>query len=275
MQPRPEPALPDVHVELRGVVAPEAADHARAAVTAMFEHAHEPILYARVVLAASADPAVARPATAQANLDLNGRLVRAHVAAETMDEAIDLLADRLRTRLERMALDWEARRARTTSPQPHEWRHGDEPSHRPGYYPRPPDERQIVRHKSFALAVETPDEAAFEMDAMDYDFHLFTDVADGLDAVIYRAGPTGYRVARTGPPAPAAGPTAIALTQSAQPALELTVNEAVERLDVTGWPFVFFVNPDSDRGNVLYRRYDGHYGLITPALAARGRADRT
>ena len=41
--------------------------------------------------------------------------------------------------------------------------------------------------------------------------------------------------------------------------------EAVERLDVDVEPFVFFVEPESGRGNVVYRRYDGHYGLITPA----------
>ncbi|MCQ4083887.1 sigma 54 modulation/S30EA ribosomal C-terminal domain-containing protein [Streptomyces sp. RB6PN25] len=50
----------------------------------------------------------------------------------------------------------------------------------------------MVRHKSFSLARETPDEAAFEMEAMDYDFHLFTDLDTGRDSVIYRAGPTGY-----------------------------------------------------------------------------------
>jgi hypothetical protein len=26
--------------------------------------------------------------------------------------------------------------------------------------------------------------------------------------------------------------------------------------------FVFFVDPDSRRGNVVFRRYDGNYGLI-------------
>ncbi|MBO1414556.1 sigma 54 modulation/S30EA ribosomal C-terminal domain-containing protein, partial [Streptomyces sp. FH025] len=30
-------------------------------------------------------------------------------------------------------------------------------------------------------------------------------------------------------------------------------------------PFVFYTDTSTGRGNVLYRRYDGHYGLITPA----------
>ncbi|MFI8458033.1 sigma 54 modulation/S30EA ribosomal C-terminal domain-containing protein [Kitasatospora sp. NPDC085464] len=46
---------------------------------------------------------------------------------------------------------------------------------------------------------------------------------------------------------------------------ELTVAEAVSRLDLTGLPFVFFTDTATGRGNVLYHRYDGHYGLITPA----------
>jgi hypothetical protein len=33
--------------------------------------------------------------------------------------------------------------------------------------------------------------------AMDYDVHLFTDAATGEDAVVYRAGPSGLRLARS------------------------------------------------------------------------------
>ena len=44
----------------------------------------------------------------------------------------------------------------------------------------------------------------------------------------------------------------------------LRLDEAEERLDVGHEPFVFFVDAASGRGHVLYRRYDGHYGLIVP-----------
>lgn len=46
---------------------------------------------------------------------------------------------------------------------------------------------------------------------------------------------------------------------------ELTVAEAMERLAADRETFVFFVNALTGRGNVIYRRYDGHYGLVTPA----------
>jgi hypothetical protein len=43
------------------------------------------------------------------------------------------------------------------------------------------------------------------------------------------------------------------------------VQQATQRLDDGGEPFVFFANAMTGRGNVVYRRYDGNYGLITPA----------
>lgn len=255
----------DVVVVVRGRVPGDAADHVRSRIAALARHAHEPVLYARAKITEARDPAVASPAIAQANLDLNGRLVQAHVAAETMREAIDLLHDRLARRLERMARHWEARRGGRPAPGEHEWRHSKLPTHRPDYHPRPADQRQILRHKAFTLAVATPDEAAFDMDAMDYDFHLFTDPDTGRDSVIYRAGPTGYRVAGTAAAAKPAGPAAMPLTVSSAPAPCLAISEAIERLELTGQPFVFFVDADTERGNILYHRYDGHYGLITPA----------
>ena len=44
----------------------------------------------------------------------------------------------------------------------------------------------------------------------------------------------------------------------------LGLDEAIERIGVGGERFVFFADSASGRGNVLYRRYDGHYGLIAP-----------
>jgi sigma 54 modulation/S30EA-like ribosomal protein len=57
----------------------------------------------------------------------------------------------------------------------------------------------------------------------------------------------------------------------------LTVGQAVERLDATELPYRFFRDAGTHRGAVLYRRYDGHYGLITPAessVESRSSADQ-
>ena len=45
-----------------------------------------------------------------------------------------------------------------------------------------------MRRKSYALARETPKEAAAEAELMDYDFHLFTERLTGQDSVICRTG---------------------------------------------------------------------------------------
>ena len=138
--------------------------------------------------------------------------------------------------------------------------------HRPSYFPRPQGERRIIRHKSFTLATCTVDEAALHMDLLDYDFHLFTEKATNQDSVLYRAGPTGYRLAQVKPaPAERLANFQLPLTISPQPAPRLTVGQATERLGLLGLPFLFFVDATQDRGCLLYHRYDGHYGLITPA----------
>ncbi|MFI8089338.1 sigma 54 modulation/S30EA ribosomal C-terminal domain-containing protein [Streptomyces sp. NPDC086080] len=255
---------PEIQVEAQGQMPPGVIEYAREKVRALTGRTREPVLFARVKLTHMANPALERPAIAQANLDVNGRPARAHVAATTVIEAVDLLQNRLAAALERLEQHWEARRGKTPLPGPHEWRHGMEPTHRPDYFPRPPEERQVVRHKSYSLARESPDEAAFELETMDYGFHLFTDIGTGEDSVLYRSGPTGYRLAQVHPHPEPVGPTAVPLTLSELPAPRMTEAGAKERLDLTGYPFVFFADAATGRGNVLYHRYDGHYGLISP-----------
>ena len=44
----------------------------------------------------------------------------------------------------------------------------------------------------------------------------------------------------------------------------MTVNEATLQLELVGHDFFVFTNAESNRTNVVYRRNDGHYGLIEP-----------
>jgi ribosome-associated translation inhibitor RaiA len=263
--------VPEITVQTNGPVSRTSEQYARDKVTALAGYLREPILHARIRLTRRLDPAVERKAIVQANLDVNGKFVRAQVAAATMREAIDALQDRLRDRIERLNPHWEARRGGVAPPAaPREsvapqWRHAGEPAHRPDYYPRPVEEREIVRHKTFALAAESIDEAVFELESMDYSFHLFTDIETGQDGIVYRAGPTGYRLAELHGLEDGHKPTVVALTFSQHDAPELTRHEAIQRLELTGLPFVFYANRQTGRGAVLYHRYDGHYGLITPS----------
>jgi ribosome-associated translation inhibitor RaiA len=213
----------DVEVTTHGHLS-DGKDYARAKIGALGRFTHQPVLHAHVRLSEHADPAVTRRVIAQANLDVNGRLVRAQVEATTVREAIDRLEARLRRKLERIAQHWEARRGKVPSTDPHEWRHESEPTHRPSYFPRPPDQCRIIRHKSFTLGVRSVDEAAQEMELLDYDFHLFTEKGTKQASVLYRSGPSGYRLAQVQPSPEELAPHKLSVTISPQPAPRLTID---------------------------------------------------
>lgn len=265
MRQKAEPSsVIDVKVTTHGEL-PGAADYARRKIGGLGHLTHRRVLDARVRLSKHGDPAIERPVIAQANLDVNGRPVRAQVAGLNAREAIDRLEARLRTRLERVAGHWDARGAVPVEGT-HEWRHESEPTRRASFYPRPPDERRIIRRKSFAMAPCTVDQAALEMEMLDYDFHLFTEKGTGFAAVLYRGGPTGCRLALVAPaPAGELSPFERPVTISPQPVPCLTQSQAIERLGLLGLPFLFYIDAAEGRASVLYHRYDGHYGLITPA----------
>lgn len=252
----------DVTVSAPGEL-PGAAAYARRKIGDLARRTDEPVLHARVRLTRSRNPAVSRAVVAQANLDVNGRAVRAQVEGQTAEEAIDLLAARLRRRLERVAEHWQARRGRQPITAPHEWRHESEPTHRPAHFDRPVDERQVVRRKSFTASVCTLDEAAWDMEMFDYDFHLFVEEGTGSASVLYRDGTNGFRLAQVvAPSVDQLAPFTVPVAVSAQPAPCITVEQAIERMELRGLPFLFFIDAAQGRAVVLYHRYDGHYGLI-------------
>lgn len=254
-----------ITVETRGKVPAAHIAYARTRLAAALRFAPSPVLHVRVKLTRLSNPSLERAALVQVNLDLNGRIVRAQVARPTMREAIDEAHDRLRDRLQRAAEHWEAVRGRRGADDD-AWRHAGRRVRRPRFFPRPKDERQVVRHKSFSLARTSVDDAAYEMARLDYDFHLFTEAGSGVDSVLYQVpGEVNYRLDQL-EPCPdrvALGATPLAITPGHAP--RLSTESAIARLEQTGAPFVFFQDETTGRAHVLYHRYDGHYGLITPA----------
>lgn len=236
---------PRIDVVAHGAHAEATRDYAEDKVRRVVETAGAPVLFGRITLAEAPDPAVERPALAKAMLDVNGRPVRAHVAARIMTEAVDLLEERLRERLQHRAEQIRTLHRRAPVHERGEWRHGQFSAPRPAWFDRPPDERELVRRKTFALDEITVEEAAFDMEMLDYDFYLFRELGTGNDVVLHRLPDGGREVVRPTP--------------------QLTVDEAVERLVAGGEPFVAFTDRDTGRANVVYRRYDGHHGLITSA----------
>ncbi|MFI6869765.1 sigma 54 modulation/S30EA ribosomal C-terminal domain-containing protein [Nocardia sp. NPDC050406] len=108
--------------------------------------------------------------------------------------------------------------------------------------------RPIVRRKDRRLQMLSAAAAARVLDAMDYDAHLFTDAETRADAVVCWTGPLGVRT----------------LHQHRDAVPTLTDEEAAARLCLGGLPYLFFTDPDTQRGRLLYRRFDGDLGLVAP-----------
>jgi ribosome-associated translation inhibitor RaiA len=246
-----------------GVPAHELA-YGEAKLSVLAGHAPGPVLAARLRLAMEPDPARERPATASASFDVDGQVVRAQVAAPTLHEAIDRLDSRLRRSLERLGDRADASHLRHRDSDPGEWRHGDPPTHRPEYYDRPPEEREIVRHKTFALRYESAEEAALDLEMLDHDFFLFRNADTDEPNVISRVT-DGYELIQPTPAPPGSLSEWVPIRASKLVPSRRTLEDAKALLDLGDEPFVFFLDDATGEGVVVYRRYDGHYGLITPA----------
>jgi hypothetical protein len=253
-----------VDVQVTEDETPDIAEYAEQRVRELFEESRVPVLHARIRISRLGNPARARPVVAQANLDVGGRMVRAQFRAGTAHEAVDLLRDRLRRRL-RSALQRPGDTAAFGT-----WRDtGEEPEVRqPEAVPLQAGDREIVRQKTVTLLRQELPDAAALLEDMGYDFHLFAEAGTGRDSVLYRSGSGGFRLAQLDPrpdAPPLQLPQGVPVTLSDQGAARLSVGEAVERMSVWPQPFLFFQNSENDRGSVLYLRFDGRYGLISPA----------
>ena len=242
-----EPHQPQVQVVVDGEAPAAARAHARARIEALTRLVSAPLLHAHVRLTRHRDPAVAQPVVASANLDVNGRAVHAQVRATTVTEAIDLLSARLAHAMRRLARDPRAiLPAQRTEP----------------------GRLHLARRSTTSGAPQTVDQASVAMDLLDHDFRLFTEAGTGQDAVLYRGGPTGYRVALLAPNEVgcAAGTTEVTVSPATAPVLSVVA--AIARFDQDGRPFLFFRDAAGGRGAVLYRRRAGDLGLVELAPPA-------
>jgi ribosome-associated translation inhibitor RaiA len=253
-----DPREPTIIV--RGDVPDGMVAYARNHLLATIAHEPVPVLGAELRLEHHVDPARERPYYAEMTIDLDGRPVRAHRNAPTMSEAIDRTVSRLHRRVEAVLERPQARELRhrdTTS-----WHHDDQPSRRPRYYPRPVEERSLVRRKTFALRPESIEDALFDLETLDHDFFLFIHDDTGAEALVYRVD-DGYGLMQRVETPAAIKEVGIALELGPHPATT-TLKAALSVLDETDASFEFFIDAINGRGMVVYRRYDGNYGLVLP-----------
>ncbi|MGW2250830.1 sigma 54 modulation/S30EA ribosomal C-terminal domain-containing protein [Kitasatospora sp. NPDC001660] len=251
---RPRPAL-DVRVEIRGELPREDAEYARSRALDLVAAIGTGMRAARVRLTRVRGRAVSRPAVAQADVDLDEvGPVRVQLAAVTTREAVDLALGTLAGRAVRLREHGHIGLAAV-----------HESAYRPQFAARPLAERRIARRKPVVLALRTPEQAARDMLALDRSFHLFTDSGSGQDSVVHRQPlGGGLGLLRAVRVEGAAACATLPLGEHLEPVPCLGLRQAARRLWLTGRPFVFHTDPGEGRGRVLYRRYDGHYGLIAP-----------
>jgi ribosomal subunit interface protein len=91
----------NVEITGRGTVSEHARTHARDRVQALERYVRAPILGARVVLTTERNPRIAERARAEAEIDLQGHLIRACADAETVEAATDAATERLQRQLRR------------------------------------------------------------------------------------------------------------------------------------------------------------------------------
>jgi hypothetical protein len=199
----------------------------------------EPVAHVEVRLTQQDDTGRVDPVSLRVIIALTGGSVRASARAADVRSVTTIVERRLKEGLRRRA----ERRVDTRSAE--QTIRDSEPTRPERWSQRPASERELVRHKTVSPGPSTLEEATFDLVTMGYDFFLYVDLDTGQDALVARKGDDDF-VAETAPQVS-------------------SIASARERLDAGNEPFVFFTDEQTQRGHVLYRRFDGHYGLLVPA----------
>jgi len=237
-------SAPAVRIETKGDVRKRDAEELRQSLEKMPRLLSEPVLEIRALIAVHPQNSLEHQVKARASMELRGDTVRAETHAPSVREAIADLESRLRHGIEHRA-DRHRRDPTGRPASDGAWRRGNLPTDRPDYFDRGAEDRELVRHKTFATPDATLDEARWDMQLLDYEFFLFKDSITGYDMVVSIENGSESVLSVTDAP-------------------ELGVNAAIDWLNNSGEPFRFFKDLETGRGAVVYRRYDGHYGMLTP-----------
>jgi ribosome-associated translation inhibitor RaiA len=231
------------------MAAPDKLEVAQREIEALQRYTSDPVLDARVAIRHTGS---SRPWVADASLLLDKRVLSAHTAGTTVDEAIELATDRLRTQVVRVS---EKRDDLRSAP----------PSDRllqPERDLKPANERRIVDRFTYLSTALPTFDALSELYDLDLHFFLFAHVR-GDDAVVYRRddGSPGMIYPRGSVLADEGDPVVAEESWFSEP---LTLERARNEMDYTNHRFMYFTAAESGRGHVLYLRHDGDYGLVEP-----------
>ena len=227
------------------------ADQARERIESLQQYTDEPLTNVRVTLR---ETSASRPFVVDASLVLRDRLLAAHTAGKTPDEAIDKAVHRLRRQILRVTKSEVAQRNEPLALDVVE---------RPEAALKPPQERQIVHRHPYLAEPLSTGEAVRELLDLDLEFFLFTHARTGEDVVVYRRD--DGRIGLLHPQGSAlADENDIVVAEPSRYSEPLTLEKAREEMDWLNHRFLYFIDAEDGRGKVLYLRHDGDYGLVVP-----------
>lgn len=232
-----------------GPVPGSARDLVRQLLNRLVDKAPRPVSYAKVKIKSDGDREPAERSLAQANLDVSGATLRAESAGEGPSGALNTLAARLEEKL--AYLDQPG-----TAPRQ---------SDRPHFVDLDPEQRVIARQKTYSRIdqIDT-DEAIARLADLDYRFYLFTDIADDTTTMVADTGGEETTIQKIDGSFPDGSETP-GVRAVVGPPPTRSLLDAVAELNGTGRDHLFFRGLDGEEPSVLYRRYDGHYGLLVEA----------
>jgi hypothetical protein len=254
---------PALEVSLAGEVTSEERDHAVASLWRILDTCEPPPLRARLRLERYGDPARPEPVSARVWVDLEHVRLVARALGSTVGEASARVDARLRHQLEQQASRVKAVRRRGPTSPPGHWRHGDQSETHHVPMQLPDDQRVVMVRSTWAGGREHIDEAIEDLEALDLEVLLFEEQTTGDAAVVWGHG-DGYvvRCAGGGDPSPRWTPSPVAtVTVDEQPFPEMDLESA--RLALSwGDSWLVFRDTGTGRPGLLYRRVDGHDGLV-------------
>lgn len=249
-------------ISTRGAVDDATVERAKERINRVGSHCREPIIHVELRITNDPDQLSSEPVRAEATLSVKRGPVRAHAIADTTNEAVDLMIERLRRRVDRheSRLHREGSKRHDGVASEGHWHHGDVQSAPRHPLPLRDEAATVVKRKTFAAVPMNVEEAAFDLDILDHDFYLFEEAKSG-EAALLRVLDDGRYQLEIEDSADIDMEAGLPVDRVPGPAL-LDQQSAQRLLDTGDDPFVFFRSDPSQPGQVMYRRYDGNYGVV-------------
>lgn len=250
----------DVELRVGNGVPSRDAELARERIEALGRYVDGPLIGTRLTLRKTSG---VRPYVADASVRFRGRLLAAHATGASAEDAAGEVVERLRRQLRRVVDSEVAQRDEPARIAAALESVRAERAHRPEARLKPPEERRIVRRRTYADHPETTFEAIEDMLDLDEEFHLFRHARTGEDVVVYRRDdgriglifPHGSVLADEGD---------LVGAEPSRYRAPLTLDAARDEMDQLDHRFLYFIDAADERGKVIYLRHDGDYGLVEP-----------